>query len=90
MRRNKAAVVFGLTLAIAALGACGNKKPMEMTLEESSLNEAHKIAEERLGIVQQQGNIILTLQQQNAEYEAMIKRHWMSRLEFRRKYGEKK
>ena len=57
---------------------------------DRSLNEAHKIAEERLGIVQQQGNIILTLQQQNAEYEAMIKRHWMSRLEFRRKYGEKK
>ena len=55
-----------------------------------SLADAHKIAEERLGIVQQQGNIILTLQQQNAEYEAMIKRHWMSRLEFRRKYGEKK
>ena len=47
---------------------------------DRSLNEAHKIAEERLGIVQQQ----------NAEYEAMIKRHWMSRLEFRRKYGEKK
>ena len=57
---------------------------------DRSLNEAHKIAEERLGIVQQQGNIILTLQQQNAEYEAIIKRHWMSRLEFRRKYGEKK
>ena len=57
---------------------------------DRSLNEAHKIAEERLGIVQQQGNIIQTLQQQNAEYEAMIKRHWMSRLEFRRKYGEKK
>lgn len=57
---------------------------------DRSLSEAHKIAEERLGIVQQQGNIILTLQQQNAEYEAMIKRHWMSRLEFRRKYGEKK
>ena len=57
---------------------------------DRSLNEAHKIAEERLGVVQQQGNIILTLQQQNAEYEAMIKRHWMSRLEFRRKYGEKK
>ena len=57
---------------------------------DHSLVEAHKIAEERLGIVQQQGNIILTLQQQNAEYEAMIKRHWMSRLEFRRKYGEKK
>ncbi len=57
---------------------------------DRSLAEAHKIAEERLGIVQQQGNIILTLQQQNAEYEAMIKRHWMSRLEFRRKYGEKK
>ena len=57
---------------------------------DRSLNEAHKIAEERLGIVQQQGNIILTLQQQNAEYEAMIKRHWMSRLEFRRKYGEEK
>ena len=57
---------------------------------DRSLAEAHKIAEERLGVVQQQGNIILTLQQQNAEYEAMIKRHWMSRLEFRRKYGEKK
>ena len=57
---------------------------------DRSLNEAHKIAEERLGIVQQQGNIILTLQQQNAEYEAIIKRHWMSRLEFRRKYGEEK
>ena len=57
---------------------------------DRSLSEAHKIAEERLGIVQQQGNIIQTLQQQNAEYEAMIKRHWMSRLEFRRKYGEKK
>lgn len=57
---------------------------------DRSLAEAHKIAEERLGIVQQQGNIIQTLQQQNAEYEAMIKRHWMSRLEFRRKYGEKK
>ena len=57
---------------------------------DKSLADAHKIAEERLGIVQQQGNIILTLQQQNAEYEAMIKRHWMSRLEFRRKYGEKK
>lgn len=57
---------------------------------DRSLNEAHKIAEERLGIVQQQGNIIQTLQQQNAEYEAIIKRHWMSRLEFRRKYGEEK
>ena len=57
---------------------------------DRSLNEAHKIAEERLGIVQQQGNIILTLQQQNAEYEAIIKRHWMSRLEFRKKYGEEK
>lgn len=57
---------------------------------DHSLVEAHKIAEERLGIVQQQGNIILTLQQQNAEYEAIIKRHWMSRLEFRRKYGEEK
>ena len=57
---------------------------------DRSLNEAHKIAEERLGIVQQQGNIILTLQQQNAEYEAIIKRHWMSRLEFRKRYGEKK
>ena len=57
---------------------------------DKSLADAHKIAEERLGIVQQQGNIILTLQQQNAEYEAMIKRHWVSRLEFRRKYGEKK
>lgn len=57
---------------------------------DKSLADAHKIAEERLGIVQQQGNIIQTLQQQNAEYEAMIKRHWMSRLEFRRKYGEKK
>ncbi|WP_314855302.1 class I SAM-dependent methyltransferase [Stomatobaculum longum] len=57
---------------------------------DRSLAEAHKIAEERLGVVQQQGNIILTLQQQNAEYEAIIKRHWMSRLEFRRKYGEKK
>ena len=57
---------------------------------DHSLNEAHKIAEERLGIVQQQGNIILTLQQQNAEYEAIIKRHWMSRLEFRKKYGEEK
>ena len=45
---------------------------------DKSLADAHKIAEERLGIVQQQGNIILTLQQQNAEYEAMIKRHWMS------------
>ena len=57
---------------------------------DRSLNEAHKIAEERLGIVQQQGNMILTLQQQNAEYEAIIKRHWMSRLEFRKKYGEEK
>ena len=57
---------------------------------ERSLAEAHKIAEERLGIVQQQGNIIQTLQQQNAEYEAIIKRHWMSRREFRRKYGEEK
>ena len=57
---------------------------------DRSLNEAHKIAEERLGIVQQQGNIILTLQQQNAEYEAMIKRHWMSRREFRKRYGEEK
>ena len=57
---------------------------------DHSLNEAHKIAEERLGIVQQQGNIILTLQQQNAEYEEIIKRHWMSRLEFRKKYGEEK
>ena len=57
---------------------------------DKSLADAHKIAEERLGIVQQQGNIIQTLQQQNAEYEAMIKRHWMSRLEFRRKYGEEK
>ena len=57
---------------------------------DKSLADAHKIAEERLGIVQQQGNIIQTLQQQNAEYEAIIKRHWMSRLEFRRKYGEKK
>ena len=57
---------------------------------DKSLADAHKIAEERLGIVQQQGNIILTLQQQNAEYEAIIKRHWMSRLEFRRKYGEEK
>ena len=57
---------------------------------DRSLNEAHKIAEERLGIVQQQGNIILTLQQQNAEYEAIIKRHWMSRLEFRKRYGEGK
>ena len=57
---------------------------------DRSLNEAHKIAEERLGIVQQQGNIILTLQQQNAEYEAIIKRHWMSRREFRKRYGEEK
>ena len=57
---------------------------------DRSLNEAHKIAEERLGVVQQQGNIILTLQQQNAEYEAIIKRHWMSRLEFRKRYGEEK
>ena len=57
---------------------------------DRSLNEAHKIAEERLGIVQQQGNMILTLQQQNAEYEAIIKRHWMSRLEFRKRYGEGK
>ena len=57
---------------------------------DKSLADAHKIAEERLGIVQQQGNIIQTLQQQNAEYEAIIKRHWMSRLEFRRKYGEEK
>lgn len=57
---------------------------------DRSLNEAHKIAEERLGIVQQQGNMILTLQQQNAEYEAIIKRHWMSRLEFRKRYGEEK
>ena len=57
---------------------------------DRSLNEAHKIAEERLGIVQQQGNIIQTLQQQNAEYEAIIKRHWMSRLEFRKRYGEEK
>ena len=57
---------------------------------DHSLNEAHKIAEERLGIVQQQGNMILTLQQQNAEYEAIIKRHWMSRLEFRKRYGEEK
>ena len=44
---------------------------------DKSLADAHKIAEERLGIVQQQGNMILTLQQQNAEYEAIIKRHWM-------------
>ena len=57
---------------------------------DRSLNEAHKIAEERLGIVQQQGNIILTLQQQNAEYEAIIKRHWMSRREFRKRDGEEK
>ena len=57
---------------------------------DKSLADAHKIAEERLGIVQQQGNIIQTLQQQNAEYEAMIKRHWMSRLEFRKRYGEGK
>jgi len=57
---------------------------------DKSLADAHKIAEERLGIVQQQGNIILTLQQQNAEYEAIIKRHWMSRLEFRKRYGEEK
>ena len=57
---------------------------------DRSLNEAHKIAEERLGIVQQQGNMILTLQQQNAEYEAIIKRHWMSRLEFRKRYEEEK
>ena len=57
---------------------------------DRSLNEAHKIAEERLGIVQQQGNIIQTLQQQNAEYEAIIKRHWMSRREFRKRYGEEK
>ena len=57
---------------------------------DKSLADAHKIAEERLGIVQQQGNMILTLQQQNAEYEAMIKRHWMSRLEFRKRYGEEK
>ena len=40
--------------------------------------------------MQQQGNIILTLQQQNAEYEAIIKRHWMSRREFRKRYGEEK
>ena len=40
MKRNKTALVFGITLAIAAaLGACGNKKPMEMTLEESSVIE---------------------------------------------------
>ena len=57
---------------------------------DRSLNEAHNIAEERLGVVQQQGNIILTLQQQNAEYEAIIKRHWMSRREFRKRYGEEK
>ena len=57
---------------------------------DRNLAEAHKIAEERLGIVQQQGNMILTLQQQNAEYEAMIKRHWMSRREFRKRYGEEK
>lgn len=57
---------------------------------DRSLSEAHKIAEERLGIVQLQGNIILTLQQQNAEYEAIIKRHWMSRREFRKRYGEEK
>ena len=57
---------------------------------DKSLADAHKIAEERLGIVQQQGNIILTLQQQNAEYEAIIKRHWMSRREFRKRYGEEK
>ena len=57
---------------------------------DKSLADAHKIAEERLGIVQQQGNMILTLQQQNAEYEAIIKRHWMSRLEFRKRYGEEK
>ena len=57
---------------------------------DKSLADAHKIAEERLGIVQQQGNIIQTLQQQNAEYEAIIKRHWMSRLEFRKRYGEEK
>ena len=47
---------------------------------DKSLADAHKIAEERLGIVQQQ----------NAEYEAIIKRHWMSRLEFRKRYGEEK
>ncbi len=57
---------------------------------DRSLEDAHKIAEERLGIVQQQGNTILTLQQQNAEYEEIIKRHWMSRFEFRKKYGERK
>lgn len=57
---------------------------------DRNLAEAHKIAEERLGIVQQQGNMILTLQQQNAEYEAIIKRHWMSRREFRKRYGEEK
>lgn len=57
---------------------------------DKSLADAHKIAEERLGIVQQQGNMILTLQQQNAEYEAIIKRHWMSRREFRKRYGEEK
>ena len=57
---------------------------------DKSLADAHKIAEERLGIVQQQGNIIQTLQQQNAEYEAIIKRHWMSRREFRKRYGEEK
>ena len=43
MKRNKTALVFGITLAIAAaLGACGNKKPMEMTLEESSVIDLHQ------------------------------------------------
>ena len=43
MKRNKTALVLGITLAIAAaLGACGNKKPMEMTLEESSVIDLHQ------------------------------------------------
>jgi len=43
LKRNKTALVFGITLAIAAaLGACGNKKPMEMTLEESSVIDLHQ------------------------------------------------
>ena len=43
MKRNKTALVFGITLVIAAaLGACGNKKPMEMTLEESSVIDLHQ------------------------------------------------
>ena len=42
MKRNKTALVIGITLAIAGLSACGNKKPMEMTLEESSVIDLHQ------------------------------------------------